>query len=50
MPASQVSGLGSRLVLAKNRDDLLLREPLPLHSSVSLQGRTLNLTGGNLQW
>jgi len=36
-------------MLPQNRDDLLFREPLPLHRPSPLKGRTLNLAGGNLQ-
>jgi hypothetical protein len=36
--SSQISRLGAGLVLLQNRDDLLFREPLPLHLSVVRQG------------
>ena len=38
VPAGQIARLRPCLVLAQNRDDLIFREPLPLHQSV-LQSR-----------
>ena len=42
--AGQIGRLRTRLMLAQNRDDLLFREPLPLHPSFD-QG-----TDSNLRW
>jgi hypothetical protein len=37
-------------VLAQNRNDLLFREPNPLHRPSPLGGRTLTPRGGKTQW
>ena len=48
--AGQVSRLHTSLMLPQNSNDLLFRKPLPLHCPSPSLGRTLNLSGGNLQW
>ena len=50
MLARQIAGLRARLMLAQNRDDLLFREPDPLHRPSLQWGRTLNRRGGKTQW
>lgn len=45
MLARQVSPLGARLLLQQDPDDLLFREPLPLHRPSPGPD-----SGGNLQW
>jgi hypothetical protein len=48
--SGQYSVLAPSLVLAQNRNDLLLCEPDPFHRSSLQSGRTLNLLGGKSQW
>jgi hypothetical protein len=48
--ARQIRALRPGLVLLRNPDDLLFREPRSLPLSVLLKRRTLNPRGGKSQW
>src|SRR4051794_32093770 len=48
--ACQIACLSPSFVLTQNCNDLLFREPDPLHRPSSRGSRTLNPRGGKTQW